>query len=238
MGFWKNTCDTLFKLIKRSGLRCWTWPNCHSIPREAQPLSYQGRCPRAFNFTCEWHRNIEITRAYLEKAAKHMKKWADHGRRDQQFEVGDLVLVKLMAEQLKFLRNRDHRLVRKYEGPVPIVAKVGNNSYKIKPPTWMKVHPVFHVSNLKPFHADPMDASRGLPVRDSICTKPPLECKVDEILAERVVTVSKKPIREYLVRWEGLQPEETSWEREHDLKAFRRKIEEFQTMQSTRTSKN
>ncbi|KAK8646204.1 hypothetical protein V6N13_119998 [Hibiscus sabdariffa] len=162
--------------------------------------TYQGKSPRAFNFTREWQRNIEIARAYLEKAAEHMKKWADCGRRDQQFEVGDLVMVKLMAEQLRFLRNRDRRLVRKYE--------------------------------------DPVDASRGQSVRESICTKPPSERVVDEILGDRVIIVSKKPIREYLVSWEGLRPDETSWEREHDLKAFRRKIEEFQAMQSTRTSTN
>ncbi|KAK8658466.1 hypothetical protein V6N13_036672 [Hibiscus sabdariffa] len=71
--------------------------------------TYQGKSPRAFNFTREWQRNIEIARAYLEKAAKRMKKWADRGRREQQFEVGDLVMVKLMAEQLRFLRNRDRR---------------------------------------------------------------------------------------------------------------------------------
>ncbi|GMI71025.1 hypothetical protein HRI_000771800 [Hibiscus trionum] len=91
-----------------------------------------------------------------------MKKWANRGQRDQQFKVGDLLLAKLMAEQLRFLRNRDRQLVRKYERPLQIVAKVGNNSYKIKPPSWMKVHPVFHVSNLKPFHANPLDASQGL----------------------------------------------------------------------------
>ncbi|KAK8539059.1 hypothetical protein V6N13_135823 [Hibiscus sabdariffa] len=100
-----------------------------------------------------------------EKIAKHMKKWSDRGRRDQQFKVGDLVLIKLIAKQLRFLRNRDRRLVRKYEVPLSIVAKIGNNSYKIKLPTWMKVHHVLRGSNLKLFHVDPMDASRGQLVR-------------------------------------------------------------------------
>ncbi|GMI86957.1 hypothetical protein HRI_002365000 [Hibiscus trionum] len=166
-----------------------------------------------------------------------MKKWADHGRRDQRFKVGHLVFVKLMVEQLRFLRNRDRRLVRKFEGPLQIVAKVGNNSYKIKLPSWMKFHPVFHVSNLKPFHADPSDASRGLSDRDPICTKPLSQRRVEEILADRFVTVSKKKsVREYLVKWEGLEPEESSWEIDHYLKAFKQKIEEFNAAQLTRAS--
>ncbi|KAE8690049.1 hypothetical protein F3Y22_tig00110929pilonHSYRG00045 [Hibiscus syriacus] len=104
----------------------------------------QGRCPRASNFVGEWKQNMEIAKAYLEKATKRMKKCADRNRRDLHFQVGDLVLVKLMPEQLRFLRQRDRRLVRKYEGPFSIVAKVGNASYKVNPPTWMRVHPVFH----------------------------------------------------------------------------------------------
>ncbi|GMI86477.1 hypothetical protein HRI_002317000 [Hibiscus trionum] len=89
----------------------------------------------------------------------------------------------------------------------------------------MKVHPVFHVSNLKPFHANPLDASRGLSDRESICTKPPSQRRVEEILADRFVTVSKKKlVREYLVKWEGLGPEESSWERDHNLKSFHKRL--------------
>ena len=57
---------------------------------------------------------MEIARAYLEKASKRMKKWADKGRRDLEFKVGDLVLVKLMPEQFRSLKSKDNRFVRKY----------------------------------------------------------------------------------------------------------------------------
>ena len=41
------------------------------------------------------------------------------------------------------------RLERKYEGPCPILRKVGKASYKIDIPSWMKIHPVITVSNLQ-----------------------------------------------------------------------------------------
>ena len=95
-------------------------------------IGYTGSSPSAYHFAKEWHRNADIARAYLEKAAKRMKKWADLGRRPQEFKVGDLVLVKLQPASLQFFRKRVHKgLVRKYEGPFPIISRVGNVSYKL-----------------------------------------------------------------------------------------------------------
>ena len=95
--------------------------------------------------------------AYFEKASKHMKKWADKKRRPLQFRVGDQVLIKLRPEQIRFCSRKDQRLVRKYEGPVEVLKKIGATSYRVALPTWMKIHPVIHVSNLKPYHPDPDD---------------------------------------------------------------------------------
>ena len=51
------------------------------------------------------------------------------------------------------------RLKRKYEGPCPVVKKVGRASYKIDIFAWMKIHLVIHVSNLKPYHEYPIDSA-------------------------------------------------------------------------------
>ena len=120
------------------------------------------------------------------------------------------MLVRLVPEQLRFLRKCDRRLVHKYESSMTILSKIGNTSYKIDPPKWMKVHPVFHVSNLKPYHADPSDASRSQSTREAISMKPPSERRVEEILADRVIVVSKRTIKEFLVKWEGLGLEKIS----------------------------
>ena len=45
-----------------------------------------------------WHEQADIARSYLEKAARKMKKWADKKRRHVEFQVGDLVLVKLIPQ--------------------------------------------------------------------------------------------------------------------------------------------
>ncbi|KAE8676551.1 hypothetical protein F3Y22_tig00111584pilonHSYRG00153 [Hibiscus syriacus] len=157
---------------------------------------------RASNFMGEWKQNMEIAKVYLEKASKRMKKCADRNRRDLHFQVGDLVLVKLMPEQLRFLRQRDRRLVQKYEGPVSIVSKL--------------------------FHTDPNVTNQSMPPRESIGTQPPSQQHVDEILAWRIVKVGGKQRREYLVKWGGFDQEENTWEREYDLRTFKQKIEEFQ----------
>ncbi|RVW39345.1 Transposon Tf2-8 polyprotein [Vitis vinifera] len=72
-----------------------------------------------------WHEQADIARSYLDKAAKKMKKWADKKRRHTEYKVGDMVLVKLLPQQFKSLRPVHKGLVRRYEGPFPILGKVG-----------------------------------------------------------------------------------------------------------------
>ncbi|KAJ7979022.1 Ty3/gypsy retrotransposon protein [Quillaja saponaria] len=52
----------------------------------------------------------------------------------------------------KGAKGQDHKLIRKYEGPLPTISKVGKIAYKIDLPPWMKTHLVIHVCNLKPYH--------------------------------------------------------------------------------------
>lgn len=180
------------------------------LPHTVQE-TYRGKHPKAFNFTKEWKNNAEIARAYLEKAAERMKKWADHGRKQREFQVGDMVLVKLNPEQFRYMRNRDKRLARRYEGPLPILAKVGKCSYKVDIPAWMRTHPVFHVSNLKPHQQDEEDPACNQPARAVVDFRPHKPKVVEKILAERTIGRSRTECRhQYLVKWKNLGAEETS----------------------------
>ncbi|KAL9662178.1 hypothetical protein QQ045_027008 [Rhodiola kirilowii] len=88
-----------------------------------------------------------------------MKKWADK-KRHVEFRIGDLVLIKLNLDQRKQHGNLRKSLMRRYEGPCSIIQKVGKASYKVDlPPSLKKIHPIFHVNCLKPYHGDEEDAS-------------------------------------------------------------------------------
>ena len=105
-----------------------------------------------FKFAKEWHEQADIARSYLDKAAKKMKKWANKKRRHTEYKVEDMVLVKLLPQQFKSLRPVHKDLVMRYEGPFPILGKVGKVPNKVELPPRLKIHPIFHVSYLKLYH--------------------------------------------------------------------------------------
>ena len=141
------------------------------------------------------------------------------------------MLVKLQPTHLKFFRRVHKGLVRKYEGPFPITERVGAVAYKLQLPRWFRVHPVFHASLLKPFHADQQDLSRGLSARPppNVITT---EKRVDAVLAERVrLLPNGDELVEFLVMRKGLPLSETSWELAKDLSGDEDKIQDFKQQQ-------
>ncbi|KAK3028528.1 hypothetical protein RJ639_038596 [Escallonia herrerae] len=167
-----------------------------------------------------------------------MKKHADKNRRSHEFNVGDKVMVKLLQQDRKFLRGRDSRLLQKYEGPLTIVKKIGKMAYKVDPPHWWsrQLHPVFHVSVLKPFYEDIADPSRGQIKRQGLKPKAAGKGVAEAILNDRVIIASRKRHQEYLVKWQGHMDEENTWERAADLSAYADKIEAYHMQKLTRAS--
>ncbi|GKG05539.1 hypothetical protein Tco_0325625, partial [Tanacetum coccineum] len=78
---------------------------------------------------------------------------------------GDQVMVKLLPQQFKSLRKVHKGLIRRYEGYFQMIGHVGKVSYRFQLPPKLKIHPVFHVSFLKPYHEDEKDPERGVSKR-------------------------------------------------------------------------
>ena len=138
------------------------------------------------------------------------------------------MLLKLIPQQFKSFRKVHKGLVRKYEGPFPILGRVGKVSYKVELPSRLKIHPVFHVSNLKPYHEDKEDSGRGISTRTPTTVVTFYDREVKYIMADRVMRKKNfKPYKEYLVKWKGLPKSEASLEPANTLWQFQKQIEQF-----------
>ncbi|XP_022760138.1 uncharacterized protein LOC111306584 [Durio zibethinus] len=114
---------------------------------------------------------IQLMKFHLNKARKRMKQQVDKRRSDKQFEEGDYAYVKLQPYRQISIFNRSYlKLAAKFFSPYKILAMVGAATYKLELPTTTRIHPVFHVSQLKKhvgrkptqFHLPLLDGDRTL----------------------------------------------------------------------------
>jgi hypothetical protein len=159
--------------------------------------------------------------ASLYKAAEDMKKYYDRKRKDEKdidLQIG--MKVWLDAQNLRTERP-SKKLDHKRFGPFEIVQKIGSSAYKLKLPKTMRVHPVFHVSRLRPYEVDKIAERKPMPVPDPVMIDGEPEWEVQEILDSRIKTLgkgkNKKTLLEYKVRWKGYPIEEATWQPEEDL---------------------
>ncbi|XP_070056745.1 uncharacterized protein [Nicotiana tomentosiformis] len=194
------------------------------------------KSPRAVSFSKEWKKNLEIVRSYLVKAQKRMKKHADQNRRFVEYQVGDKVIVKI-SKQYLFAGVHDPHILQKYIGPLSIEKRIRKVAYWVDTPAWWKIHPVFHISLLKPFREDMEDHSRiQLTVPSIQGPNSTGKMWVEAILDDRVIHASRKDHQEFLVKWQGCNTEKNTWEKGTNLKAYKSPIEDYLASKEPRTS--
>lgn len=146
----------------------------------------------------------------LLKAQTCMKKYADKKRRQVEFNIGDMVLVKLQPyRQHSLTLRQNQKLGMRYFGPFPVIERIGLVAYKLQLPPTAKIHPVFHVSLLKLCHGSHKDAYLPLPLTT---TEQGPQVLPKAILQHRLLLRKGQQVPKVLVQWDGFPKEEASWE--------------------------
>nr|GEV21494.1 putative reverse transcriptase domain-containing protein [Tanacetum cinerariifolium] len=128
----------------------------------------------------------------IQAVSDRQKSYADLKRKTIEFQVGDRVMLKVLA-------------------------KVGAIAYKLELPQELsKVHNTFHVSNLKKCYANEPSAVllNGLHIDDKLYfIEEPVEimdCKVKRLKQSRIPTIK--------VQWNSRRGSEFTWEREDQFR--------------------
>jgi hypothetical protein len=158
-----------------------------------------------------------MIRDNLRVAQSRQKSYADIRRRELSFKEGDYVYLKVSPMRNVRRFNMKGKLAPRYVGPFKILERRGEVAYQLELPESLSgVHDVFHVSQLKkclrvPEEQIPLEE---LTVKEDL-TYEEYPVKILET-AEKVTR--SRTIKMCRVQWNRYSEDESTWEREEDLR--------------------
>ena len=155
------------------------------------------------------------------------------GRPAVVFEPGDKVWLSTKGITMPWDKERkSKKLTAKFYGPFPVIRQTSPVTYELDLPQASNIHPIMHVSLLKPYSAL---TEREGHVADDLPNADENEYEIESILAHRTTKGGQK---KYLVKWKGYTFEESTWEpptnfKGNALKKYHAKIKEEREEAST-----
>jgi len=143
---------------------------------------------------------LKLLHHNLKYAQQRMKKYADIQRTKRTFELGQAVYLLLQPYRETSVTHRPAlKLAPRFYGPFTIIRKVGEITYELDLPRESRIHPVFHVSQLKPKLGSSSYVVPKLPPLDSHGV---FRLEPVEVLDHHSRPHNNQKFIELLVRWE------------------------------------
>jgi hypothetical protein len=156
---------------------------------------------------------------------KAQQGWERRRHTTPMFQTGDQVW--LDGRNIKMFHPAA-KLAPKRHGPFPIIRVLSPITYELRLPVQWKLHPVFHVDLLTPYHETEFHGTNyNKPPPDLIDGEE--EYKVEQIVASRCFGQGCK--LQYLVKWKGYPDVENQWVNKEDV-FTEDAIKEFQNLNS------
>jgi hypothetical protein len=159
---------------------------------------------------------VKQIQANILAAQSRQKRYTNKRRRPLEFEVGDHVYLRVSPMKGVCRFGIKGKLASCYIGPYPILNKYGTTSYQVElPAKLLRVHNVYHVSQLKRCLKPPIDVV----IEDTIPLEPDLAYKAYpiKILDQQDRVTRNKTTRFYKIQWNEHSEDEVMWEREDFL---------------------
>ncbi|KAJ0914366.1 putative nucleotidyltransferase, Ribonuclease H [Helianthus annuus] len=160
---------------------------------------------------------IAQIRDRISAARDRQKTYADLKRKPQEFEVGDMVLLKVSPWKGVARFGKRGKLNPRYIGPFKVLERIGTVAYKLDLPAELNnVHDTFHVSNMK---RSPTQVNVAIPT-DEIHIDDTLHFVEEpvEVTDWKVNKTRRSSVKLVKVRWNARHGPEFTWEREDRMK--------------------
>jgi hypothetical protein len=96
-----------------------------------------------------------------------------------------------------------------------VVEKIGTTAYKLELPPGSMVHPVFHISQLKPFTPDSTPTFNDITKLQDFTA---VDLEPEQVLERRLVKKGNSAIPQVLIKWRHLPRNSATWEDRYVLK--------------------
>ena len=169
--------------------------------------------PATNTFLDDISQALSQAKQHLVIAQNRQKQYADTRRRELLLHQGDQVCLSTAHLPLR-ARTHVRKLSPRWAGPFTVLQVVSPVAYRIDLPAHMQTHPVFHISQLKPYHSNNPDLFPDRepppePLPPHIADDP--AANIDEILDTRIIRRGRSTRTEHLVLYRGQPRHDAHW---------------------------